>query len=145
MYSSHHAHDISWSGARSFSKPGASDGARLERQRFCRFCPRQPHPAKRASASSSSLTLRFGYALLALDRLDACDGAAHFADTRCVVELRGRLLEPQVELLAFQLNEFVLELIERKIPDVLDIHGSPLIPSPQRLRQAAPRRVCGSA
>src|SRR5215831_3806716 len=100
MYSPRHAHDISWSGARSFSKPGASDAARLERRPFCRSCRRQPHPVKRASASSSSLTLRFGGALLALSRFDACDGAAHLADPRRIGELRGCFLEPQVELLA---------------------------------------------
>src|SRR5215470_17554133 len=115
MYSPHHAHDISWSGARSFSKPGALDGARLERRRFCRSCPRQSHPAKRASASSLSLTLRFGHALLTLGRFDACDGAAYLAHPRRIVELRGHLLEPQVKLLTLELDELVLELIEREI------------------------------
>src|SRR5262249_16774358 len=84
-----------------------------------------PHPAKRASASSSSLTLRFGRSLLALSRFDACDGAAHLADPRGIVELRGRLLKPQIELLALELDQLVIELIKREIANLFHPHGSP--------------------
>src|SRR6476659_3941331 len=54
---------------------------------------------------------RFGLAgALVLKRLDARDGAAHLADTRRLLELVGRRLEAQVELLTLQLNQLRLQL-----------------------------------
>src|SRR5690242_14838205 len=61
------------------------------------------------SSVSSALRLRAGTFIL--QRLDARDGAAHFLDAARLLELvRGRL-EAQVELLALQLRQLLLQLI----------------------------------
>src|SRR6476661_2288811 len=60
----------------------------------------------------SSALRRFGGAsALVLKRLDARDGAAHLANTARLLELVGRRLEAQVELLALQLGQLRLQLI----------------------------------
>src|SRR5215211_1013469 len=48
---------------------------------------------------------------LMLHRLDAGDGAAHLANPRRLLELVGRGLEAQVELLALQLAKLLLQLV----------------------------------
>src|SRR3954451_14201223 len=61
---------------------------------------------------------RFGAGAFVLNRLDARDGAAHLADTARLLELVGRRLEAQVELLALQIAELLLQLVvglDRKI------------------------------
>src|SRR4051795_861556 len=60
----------------------------------------------------SSTLRRFGGAgALMLKRLDAGDGAAHHANPRRLLELVGRRLEAQVELLALQVEQLLLQLI----------------------------------
>src|SRR5215218_1326773 len=60
----------------------------------------------------SSALRRFGGAgALVLKRLDLRDGAAHLADPRRLLELVGRRLEAQVELLALQLDQLLLQLV----------------------------------
>src|SRR6476661_5844503 len=60
---------------------------------------------------SSTLRRSVGAGALVLDRLDARDGAAHLADTRRLLELVGRRLEAQVELLALQVAKLLLQLV----------------------------------
>src|SRR5215217_7456496 len=48
---------------------------------------------------------------LVLKRPDARNGAAHLADTAGLLELVGRRLEAQVELLALQLHQLLLQLV----------------------------------
>src|SRR6476661_517770 len=60
---------------------------------------------------SSTLRRSVGAGALALKCLDARDGAAHLANARRLLELVGRRLEAQVELLALQVRELLLQLI----------------------------------
>src|SRR3954452_23438155 len=60
----------------------------------------------------SSTLGRFGRAgALVLKRLDAGDGAAPLAHPRRLLELIGRRLKAQVELLALQVEQLLLQLI----------------------------------
>src|SRR5688500_8469195 len=70
-----------------------------------------------------SLRLRRGGAgAFILKRLDAGDGAAHLAHPRRLLELVGRRLEAQVELLALQLDELLLQLVVGLDLEIVD-HG----------------------
>src|SRR3954454_2980155 len=69
----------------------------------------------------SSTLRRFGGAgALVLKRLDAGDGATHLAHPRRLLELVGRRLETQVELLALQLGELLLQLVVAVLLEILD-------------------------
>src|SRR5215212_10930895 len=65
---------------------------------------------------------RFGAGALILQRLDARDGAAHLADTAGLLELVGRRLEAQVELLALELDQLLLQLVVGLDLEIVD-HG----------------------
>src|SRR5215212_10671410 len=54
---------------------------------------------------------RFGVGALILKRPDAGDGAAHLAHSARLLELVGRRLEAQVELLALQVCQLLLQLV----------------------------------
>src|SRR6185437_9251033 len=61
----------------------------------------------------SIVSLRLGLrpGALVLQRLDASDRAANFAHSARLLELVGRRLEAQVELLALQVPELLLQLV----------------------------------
>src|SRR5919112_6183438 len=60
---------------------------------------------------SSTLRRSVGAGALVLKRLDARDGAAHLAHSARLLELVGRRLEAQVELLALQVDQLLLQLV----------------------------------
>src|SRR5690606_32184478 len=63
------------------------------------------------SASSNSSSFRRSARALGLQRLDASDLAADFLDPRGTLQLVGRGLKAQVELLALQLDELLGQLV----------------------------------
>src|SRR5215211_5170542 len=83
----------------------------------------------RFGISLFSLSLGAGELLL-LQRAHAGDVLADLAHPRCVLELPGRPLEAQVELLLLERHELVLELVRRHGPEV----GKPLL----RLHRSLP-------
>src|SRR5690606_30436568 len=60
--------------------------------------------------------------LLGGDRLDACNVAPDRPDPRRLLQLAGRLLETQVELLLLQPRQFVIELVEGHRPIICSLH-----------------------
>src|SRR5688572_16115681 len=83
----------------------------------------------------SSGLRRLGAGAFVLKRPDAGDGAAHLADPRRLLDLVGRRLEAQVELLALQLGELLDELIVGAALEFVDLgHGqaSSSMDSPRR-------------
>src|SRR4051795_1863669 len=60
---------------------------------------------------SSTLRRSVGAGALALKRLDARDRAPHYANARRLLELIGRRLEAQVELLTLQFGQLRLQLV----------------------------------
>src|SRR5689334_2091167 len=66
----------------------------------------------------SLFSLRFG--ALILQRLDASDGAANYAHAARLLELVGRRLEAQVELLALQVTELRLQLVVGLLLEIVD-------------------------
>src|SRR3569623_1894919 len=65
-----------------------------------------------------------GTGALILQRLDLGDGAAHLADPRRLLELVGRRLEAQGELLALQLAQLLGELVVGVLRNVVILrHG----------------------
>src|SRR5690606_21752483 len=77
----------------------------------CRSCRKRRSRSGCASASCASLCFSRRARALGLQRLDAGDLAADFLDPRGALELVGRGLEAQVELLALQLGELIGELV----------------------------------
>src|SRR5207253_6197061 len=69
---------------------------------------------------SSTLRRSVGAGALVLNRFDARDGAAHLANTARLLELVGRRLEAQVELLALQFDELRLQLIVALLLEIFD-------------------------
>src|SRR5690606_29129307 len=63
-----------------------------------------------------------GCRLLGSNRLDPGDVAADGLDARGLLELAGRLLEAQVELLLLQLRQLFVQLVGRQIPNILRLH-----------------------
>src|ERR1043166_6760043 len=74
---------------------------------------------------SSSLRSRFG--ALVLKRLDARDGAAPLPHSARLLELVRRRLEAQVELLALQLLELLLQLVVGLDLDIV-LRGHLIVP-----------------
>src|SRR5918995_625844 len=68
------------------------------------------------------ILLFLGGALLLRDGLDAGDVAPHFAHAHGVLELSGRALEAQIELLLLELEDLVLELVEGHGPGIGGFH-----------------------
>src|SRR4051794_38620683 len=66
----------------------------------------------------SLFSLRLG--ALILQRLDASDRAANFAHAARLLELIGRRLETQVELLALQVAELLLQLVVTLLLEIVD-------------------------
>src|SRR5436190_23843843 len=66
----------------------------------------------------SLFSLRLG--ALILQRLDASDGAANLAHAARLLELVGRRLEAQVELLALQVTELRLQLVVGLLLEIVD-------------------------
>src|SRR6476661_2525016 len=72
---------------------------------------------------SVSSTLRrsgVGAGTLALKRPDASDGAAHLANPARLLELIGGGLEAQVELLALQVTQLLLQLVVCLLLEIVD-------------------------
>src|SRR3954470_24817373 len=75
----------------------------------------------------SSVSLRLGRVVrrltvgaFVLQRLDASDRAANFAHAARLLELIGRRLEAQVELLALQLTKLLLQLVVGILLEIVD-------------------------
>src|SRR3954471_20447406 len=66
----------------------------------------------------SLFSLRLG--ALGLQRLDPGDRAANFAHTARLLELIGRRLEAQVELLALQIAKLLLQLVVGLLLEIVD-------------------------
>src|SRR4051794_40062361 len=62
------------------------------------------------------------------DGLDARDVTPHDPHPRCVLELSGRPLEAQVELLLLELERLVVELIDRHRAQIAGFHSHVVIP-----------------
>src|SRR5689334_8464876 len=88
---------------------------------------------------SSTLRRSVGAGALALKRLDAGDGAAHLADPRRLLELVGRRLEAQVELLALQVAELLLQLVVGLDRKIVLLGGHVTFPPRQGSRPAGRR------
>src|SRR5262245_51782837 len=71
--------------------------------------------------ASSTLRLR---ALLLRDRLQPRDVAAHLAHPRRILELPGRPLEAQVELLLLELDHLFVDPLDVHASDVRGFHGT---------------------
>src|SRR5688500_1113206 len=68
-----------------------------------------------------SLSLHSRAGALGLKGLDLCDRPADFLDPRGALELVGRRLEAQVELLALQLDELLVKLVVGLGAQVLEL------------------------
>src|SRR5690349_12057335 len=68
--------------------------------------------------SSTLRGLRAG--AFVLQRSDARDGAAHFLDAARLLELVRRRLEAQIELLALQIAELLLQLVVGLLLKIVD-------------------------
>src|SRR5262249_52812750 len=90
-------------------------------------------------------------ALLLRDGLQPRDVAPHLAHARCVLELAGRPLEAQIELLLLQLEHLFVELLDVHASRFADLHDDHslmrwmkrvLIGSLAAARSSASRAVC---
>src|SRR6185437_3666865 len=75
-----------------------------------------------ACALASTLASALACAPLRLHRLDAGDVAAHRAHARGVLQLPGRPLEAQVELLLLEAGQLLGELVGSHRPSLLRFH-----------------------
>src|SRR6476660_4857313 len=74
----------------------------------------------RFGISIVSLRLGLRAGALGLQRLDASDRAANFAHAARLLELVGRRLEAQVELLALQVAQLLLQLVVGLLLEIVD-------------------------
>jgi hypothetical protein len=70
----------------------------------------------------------FRRALLRSDRLDPGNVAAHLADARGLLQLPGRPLEAQVELLFLEIEELIGQLVRCLRPQVFSLIGISVTP-----------------
>jgi hypothetical protein len=82
----------------------------------------------------SGLWRRLARALLHRNGLDSRDVAAHLPHPRRVLELAGRPLKAQVELLLLELEDLVVELVDGHGPQVTRLHHQLLEPIPRCAR-----------
>src|SRR5215472_4050507 len=65
-------------------------------------------------------------ALLGRDRLDAGDVATDLTHPRGILELSGRTLKAQIELLFLELEHLVIELIDGHVSQIIGFHDRSL-------------------